>query len=156
MQIGHKYLLCKANNLLFMLQSASYLLDDPQRFSHPSSITQKKMPSGISFLIWWSTGGSNRDAQPASLEKRGGRTPSTFHLITYLITLHLISCNLMLYSFDHTSVASSSIPEISLSISSCICSSFRLLLWEYIWSNMVLPAEKNPSSLFSFTYFSGR
>ena len=122
----------------------------------PNPLQKLKKPLKFQRFEWWSVGGSNRDAQPASLEKRGDRTPSTFHLITYLITLHLISCNLMLYSFDHTSVASSSIPEISLSISSCICSSFRLLLWEYIWSNMVLPAEKNPSSLFSFTYFSGR
>ena len=36
---------------------------------------------------WWSVGGSNRDAQPASLEKRGGCTPSFFHLIKHLIIL---------------------------------------------------------------------
>ena len=37
-------------------------------------------------IIYMRIGGSNRDAQPASLEKRGGRTPSSFHLITHLIT----------------------------------------------------------------------
>ena len=46
---------------------------------------QKNRPVDLQRVWWWSVGGSNRDAQPASLEKRGGRTPSFFHLITHLI-----------------------------------------------------------------------
>ena len=53
--------------------------------------TMERLPKIIDPLIfqrvwWWSVGGSNRDAQPVSLEKRGGRTPSPLHLITHLIT----------------------------------------------------------------------
>ena len=65
--------------------------------------SQKATRDGMnpSLAFWWSVGGSNRDAQPASLEKRGGRTPSFFHLITHLIILRSPFHFYLLYLHAH-------------------------------------------------------